>query len=272
MFRLTLGSDNKKINYITTSSFYSQHPNQSLPVTASFANFTTIKYEPIVEQNYLEWPDNGGNRQLANKIRIEETTNTSQQLFRNSKTQRSNSDNFPTDSPRLGVFFSPTNEVNQDIAEQFGGLSLDDYIGDPKDLYNISYDALEDLRRTYFKKYTSRNNSQAYINLLRYYDNSLFSLIKNFVPYRANLQTGLVVESDILHRNKFPVTKPSTEELQYETSLVIPDSYTVGGAVQDAEGDARTTSGYVPEAVITQQHTAPVAELYFVIEGDLYVE
>ena len=272
MFRLTLGSDNKKVNYVATSSFYSQHPKQSLPVTASFANFITVEYEPIVEQNFLEWPDNGGNRQLANKVRIENTTNTSQQLFRNSKTQRSNSDNAPTDSPRLGVFFSPTNEVNQDIAEQFGGLSLDDYIGDPGDLYNASYDALEDLRRIYFRKYATRNNSQAYINLLRYYDNSLFSLIKNFVPYRANLQTGLVLESDILHRNKFPISKPSTEELQYETQLVIPDVYTVGGAIQDADGDDRTNSGYVPEAVITQPYTAPIGEYFVMIEGDLYVE
>ncbi len=272
MFRLTLGSDNKKTNYIISSSFYSQHPNQSLPVTASFANFLTVKYEPVVEQNFLEWPDNGGNRQLANKIRIEKTINTSQQLFRNNKTQRSNSDNAPTDSPRLGVFFSPTNEVNQDIAEQFGGLSLDDYIGDPGDLYNASYDALEDLRRVYFKKYATRNNSQAYINLLRYYDNSLFSLIKNFVPYRANLQTGLVLESDILHRNKFLVTKPSTEELQYESLLVIPDVYTVGGSIQDADGDDRTNSGYVPEAIITQPYTSPIGEYFVMIEGDLYVE
>ena len=139
-------------------------------------------------------------------------------------------------------------------------------------MYNVSYDALEDLRRIYFKKYTSRNNSQAYINLLRHYDNSLFSLIKNFVPYRANLQTGLVVESDILHRNKFPITKPSTEELQYESQLVIPDVYTVGGSIQDADGDDRTNSGYVPEAVITQPYTLPVAEYFVMIEGDLYVE
>lgn len=269
LLRLTLGSDNKKTDYhlITTES--SKHPNQNETRLAYFNNFVPTDYTNVVETNYLEWPDTGGNRQLGNKVRIEETFNTSDQLFRDNKTQRSVSDNYPTDSPRLGIFLSPTNEVNQDIAEQFGGLSLDDFIGDPRDTYNNSYDALDDLRRAYFKKYTNKNNAQNYINLLRYYDSSLFNIIKSFVPLRANLQTGLVVESDVLHRNKFAIEKPTTEELQYESELVVEDSYTIGGSIQDADGDHRDGVGYVPDAVITEELITPVAEYFAEADGTI---
>lgn len=274
MFRLALGSDNKKINYQVSSSYLSQHPNQTTVKSASFFDFEysgSVGYEAIVEQNYLEWPDSGGNRQVANKIRIDNTTSTSLQLFRDNKTQRAASDTAPIDSPRLGVFLSPTNEVNQDIAEQFGGLSIDDYIGNPADTYNISYDALEDLRRVYLRKYASRNKAQSYINLLRYYDNSLFTLIKNFVPYRANLQTGLVIESDMLHRNKFGMAAPSSQEMQYSSSLAT-DVYTIGGSIEDAHTDYTPLTDYVKEGSINQPYTSPLGDCFVMIEGDLYVE
>ena len=269
LLRLTLGSDNKKTNYnlITTES--SKQPDQTVTRLAYFNDFLPTDYIGLVETNYLEWPDTGGNRQIANKVRIEETFNTSKQLFTNTKTQKALSDNNPTDSPRLGIFLSPTNEVNQDIAEQFGGLSIDDYIGDPGDTYNNSYDALEDLRRTYFKKYTNKNNAQNYINILRYYDSSLFSIIKSFVPLRANTQTGLVIESDMLHRNKFAIQKPTTDQLEYEALLDIEDQYTVGGAIQDADGDVRDGSGYVQDAIIEQQYLNPIGEYFVQAEGEI---
>ena len=270
-FRLCLGSDNNKTNYNLTSSFTSQHPNQSEPnfsgsiaKTATFYRFVPTtsgsQYEPVIERHSLEWPDLGGNRSIGTKIRIESTTTAgTTELWTDNKSQRSLSDTQPPDSSRLGVYFSPQNEINQDIAEQFGGISIDDYIGDPSYLSLDTYPGLDRLKWEYSRKFTSgRNNSQNYIRLLRYYDASLFQLIKKFVPYRANTQTGLVIEPTIIERAKVRMTVPSYELLHYSSSIDIgPDAiWTPGGAIQDGDGEpfrdqpGTFNNGYVPEGKI----------------------
>ncbi len=259
-FRLCLGSDNKKINLQATTSYDSQHPNQDrktfedasgVPLAATFYRFRNPIYEPIVEMHSLEWPDLGGNRSVSNKIRIDTTETVGNQLFRDNSIEKPLTDNNPPDSSRLGIYLSPTNEVNQDIAEQFGGLSIDDFIGNPADISLDYYPELSQLQREYLKKYKARNKAQNYIRLLKYYDAALFKMLKNFVPYRANTQVGLLIEPHILDRSKISTKVPTYENLYYTSSITIPDIYTVGGFVEDGGGEpTRDFSGYVPEGVI----------------------
>ena len=277
--RYCLGSDNKKENWYTTSSYRSQHPNQNITnfntgisKEATFHNFpSTINYyNPIVEVHSTEWPDLSGNRSISNKIRVDSVFLAGENgnvLYRNNSIQRSITDNQPPDTSRLGVYFSPTNEINQDIAEQFGGLSIDDFIGDPSYLSLESYPGLEELHFGYFKKYghhwkASGSNAditssmrppgpQNYVRLLKHYDASLFKLIKKFIPYRANAQVGLVIEPHLLSRSKIPTKTPTFEDLTYTSSIDIPEVYTPGGFVQDGDGEPfRNGPGYVQEAVI----------------------
>ena len=149
-YRLTLGSDNTKtldLHYPATSSFDSQHPNQtSVLPTSSFHNITSSAYVSVVEENSLEWPDLGANRSISTKVRIDSTTLAGNQLYTNTKAEKPLTDNNPPDSARLGIYLAPVNEVNQDIAEQFGGISIDDYIGDPSQKGLDSYPDLEDLQ------------------------------------------------------------------------------------------------------------------------------
>jgi len=134
---------------------------------------------------------------VSNKVRIDSTTLSGNQLYTDNRAEKPLTDNYPPDSPRLGIYLSPSNEINQNIAEQFGGLSIDDFIGDPTYLELDSYPALVQLQREYGKKYANPNKPNQYARLLQHYNAALFQLIKNFVPYRANTQVGLVVESFI---------------------------------------------------------------------------
>lgn len=263
--RLPLGSDNNRVYALTGSNLVyvpSSHPNQSIQYSSSlgqpaFLNFSgsalATTYKPETEIHSLEWPDLGTNRQIGNKIRIDETILVSDQLYKDNRVERALTDNFPIDTPRLGVYLSPTNEVNQDIAEQFGGLSIDDYIGDPSQLSSINYPDLQSLNNTYTRKYTAINKTQNYIRLLRHYDAALFQLVKKFIPHRANAQVGLVIEPHILSRSKVPTKLPTFEEETYETSLDVgPETYiTPGGFVQDGDGEPfRNMEGYVQEGTV----------------------
>lgn len=251
-YRLTLGADSKKTldnYYPATSSFLSQHPDQASQMpSAIFYNFTSSTYVAVIEENSLEWPDLGANRSISNKVRIDSTLLVGNQLYTNTRAEKPLTDNYPPDSPRLGVFLSPSNEINQNIAEQFGGISIDDYIGDPTYLELDNYPALEQLKQAYSKKYTALNKPNQYARILDLYNSALFQLIKRFVPYRANLQTGLVIEPLLIERSKINIKHPVVAEYVYTSSIDLTNPFPPKGVVEDPTN--APLANYVQEATI----------------------
>ena len=262
VFRLPLGADNKKINLSVTSSLSGSQPNYNYTTrSGSFFNYntdTSSYWSPIVETNYMPWPDISGNRSISNKVRLEQTINTSRELYRNKATQLSLQDDQPVDSPRLGVYLSPVDEINKDIAEQFAGLSLDDYIGDYNEVYSNTYEDLAHIRQEYLKKNVVPHKTQNYVRLLQHFNGSLFSMIKQMVPYRANLQTGLVLEPHLLDRSKVKiVNRPVAENEYYETLIDMPSTGEPTANISNLTGSIET-----PE-------TDPIGVYYFIPSGSV---
>ena len=264
-YRLSLGSDSQKTidtSYPATSSFNSQHPDQTKPLpSSSFYNFTSSAYLAVVEENSLEWPDLGANRSVGSKVRIDSTVLSGNQLYTDSKAERPLTDSYPPDSPRLGVYLSPSNEINQNIAEQFGGISIDDYIGDPTYLELDHYPALAQLQRDYSKKYANPNKPNQYARLLEKYNAALFQLIKRFVPYRANTQVGLVVEPLLIERSKFAIKQPVSSDLLYTGSIDLVNPFPPSGEVEDPTNSP--LENYVQEATIGGDESD-----YLTLEGE----
>lgn len=238
LVRLPFGSEGKIPNdlvYTYTSSLdisiftQSYHPNQNVNnalITEIPISMSLIPYELIYTAQY---PDISTNRNISNKIRIE--TNNSfdgNVLDLNKRTEQSSYDSYPIDSPKIGVYFSPTNEINDDIANQMGGFSIDNYIGDYSDNYNSEYKDLNGINNDYFKKYNKKYNFNEYLNLLKFYDYSLFNQIKRMIPARSKGLIGHVIEPHILNRSKIKLyDKPSSEDLSLETILTT-DNYESG--------------------------------------------
>jgi hypothetical protein len=44
------------------------------------------------------------------------------------------------------------------------------------------------------------------MRLIKFFDNSLFKMIKDFVPARTSLASGVVIKQHLLERNKYPNT------------------------------------------------------------------
>lgn len=264
-YRLSLGSDSQKTldtYYPTTSSYNSQHPDQTraLPFT-TFYNVTSSAYIAVTEENSLEWPDLGANRSVGSKIRIDSTVLPGNQLYTDSRAERPLTDSFPPDSPRLGIYLSPSNEINQNIAEQFGGLSIDDFIGDPTYLELDNYPALAQLQREYSKKYANPNKPNQYAKLLEKYNAALFQLIKRFVPYRANTQVGLVIEPLLIERSKFAIKQPVSSDLLYTGSINLVNPFPPKGEVEDPTNTP--LENYVEAATIGGDESD-----YLTIQGD----
>ena len=219
----------------STASLYSMNITPLL--SASAINFPSIseypfQFETIDRTIVMDYPDGGASRFSTNKVRFEEQyTLTNQKisgsvgvdLSSKSRATKKAFDQSPTDSNRVGLFFSPTKELNMDIAKTFGGLNIDNYIGDPSDDYKSNYRSLDNLRNYYFERFDNRD-IYSYINLIKLYEKSMFEDLKKMLPARVKATTGLLIEPHFLERSKVAHKKPNGEDYQKETEIKLSDT------------------------------------------------
>jgi hypothetical protein len=217
----------------SVANFVSENITPLLFATASgFTSVTSYPYqfEAIDRTIIMEVPDGGASRYSTNKIRFESQTDLNGNdasggidLSIKQRATKKAFDQSPTDSNRVGLFFSPTKELNIDIAKSLGGLNIDDYIGDPSDDYKPNYSKLDSLRNYYFQRFDGRD-IYSYINLIKLYEKSMFDDIKKMLPARVKATTGLLIEPHFLERSKIAHKKPSGEDYQQETSIHFADT------------------------------------------------
>ena len=130
----------------------------------------------------------------------------------------------------------PTNDVIK--LKYSGSYNYDDYIGDPRESNSDKYylldkfceetfdrdfspynfwqwvvlrweDTDKDVRGNIVKDRWKWNDELAnyreptdYIRLIKFFDNVIFRLVKEFIPARSSATTGVIVRSHILHRSK----------------------------------------------------------------------
>ena len=213
-----------------TASLYSMNTQPLL--SASVGGFTSIisypyQFEAIDRTVILEIPDAGSTRYSTNKVRFESQELVSD-LSSKSRATKKAFDQSPTDSNRVGLFFSPTKELNVDIAKSLGGLNLDNYIGDPSDRYRSNYNRLDELRNYYFQRFDGRDIYQ-YINLIKLYEKSMFEDVKKMLPARVKATTGLLIEPHILERSKIQQKKPTGDEYQQDVTIHYQDTTILSG-------------------------------------------
>ena len=230
LYRIPLGSD-----LFTTASgvLYSRNntPNTSLsPLQVpQIAQGISISIE---ETHHLPTPDTVGSGMVSDKVRIDNGTFDDNFLDPFISVETSPQDRQPLDYSDVGVFFSPTFEINEDIIYTLGGFRLDDYIGDPTYYTSGSYPDLKTIRDIYFQKVDKKYNFQDYIRTIQFFDHTLFKMIKDFTPAKANLKTGLVIEPHYLERAKFP-----GKNIDYEEKKEHLASYKMTGSLNNSTSE-----------------------------------
>jgi hypothetical protein len=185
------GEQTTTSSFVTTSNFY---------ITGSST------FVPNVETVFYDQPAVGIKNAVSNKVKVG-TTDVYGTVLSGLNTLQQNyviSQSYTRDVNYLEVGFSPQNEINEDINSQFGYFNIGEYIGDPRFISesNYRYPALDTLSSDYFKKYSSSYNYTDYLRLIKFFDNSLFKLIKDFIPARTAAATGAIVKQHLLERNR----------------------------------------------------------------------
>jgi hypothetical protein len=127
------------------------------------------------------------------------------------------------------VAFSPQNEINEDIMSTLGYFNIGDYIGDPRQISSNdeSYPDLDILRTNYFQKYFSNYDWNDYLRLIKFFDNSLFKTLQDFIPVKTSLASGAIIKQNLLERNKYPVPQMEFTQSEYTSSISM---YEISGS------------------------------------------
>jgi hypothetical protein len=233
-FRLPLGNelDNNLTTYLTsvhptiagnqiTSSFLFESGSTSVVLsTAKINNLASASYETTVYTSLINTPNIGAITEVDDKIRITESNLIpGDVLTPYISIQKPGDIPYTNDLSIVDISLSPQDSINEDIIAQLGTFNIDEYIGDPRLASLSSYPALTELRNFYFQKYSKSQNIFDLIKLLSYFDNSLFKMIKDFVPAKVNLSTGLTIKPHILERNKIERHEPTFTFVDYSGSI-----------------------------------------------------
>ena len=159
--------------------------------------------------------------------------NTTLQYYQNNTDKSSND---------LEIGFSPADSINASITSsgyvtsstQPGYFNIMQYIGAPNLQYSSSYTPLVQLSNTYFTNtYVSRYNVWDFIRVIKYYNNSLFKMVRDWVPARTSVSSGIVIQSHILERNKYPRQEPTFTNISGSVQIkMVTVSGSDGGSVQ----------------------------------------
>jgi hypothetical protein len=148
------------------------------------------------------------------------------------------SSNFRTaDEHYVDISFSPQTQIDtyasKSIASVNSGWSIDDYIGNPQQLYSGSYKDLDAQRKIYFVDGTgsysgftsSLMDYNGFIRLIQFFDNSIFKMLEDNVPARTSLSTGVTINSPVLERNKWSYARPNntTNEAEKDGNINAPE-------------------------------------------------
>lgn len=168
----------------------------------------TNNYSSFYENNYVNSPNSGYYSPVSEKVRIVSSSVETGVLSPFMRMEVP--DAYRTkDIHFTDVSFSPQNEINKDIIAEYGNtLNLDNFIGNPSTQYDKGYVDLQKLQENYYSKFFSKYNYLDYIRLIKSFDNTLFKMIRDYVPARTNLSTGITIKSPLLERNRVQRQQP----------------------------------------------------------------
>ena len=124
------------------------------------------------------------------------------------------------DFHRLEVGFSPSDSINTYILSQLPtNFNIDDYIGDPRELNSSSYISLNKEAERVLLSSVQRFELNDFVRIFKFFDNVLFKMVRDFVPARASVDTGIIIKPHILDRSKVKSPIVTATEPNYSASI-----------------------------------------------------
>jgi len=255
--RVPLGTDLNTYNHSIITTLDNQNLTRDNTYTITFDNFSdNNNYLQYVEKYYHIVPNISNNHVMNRKIYFDnnddfscmyinkqdngifsgsfnnsynnsflidyELDNTDINNITELQTDYSNRIQYKTSqNNKLGIYFSPINEVNEDIYDFFGNNNIDEYLGNYIDEYSDNYKYIDKLVTFYEQQYSKKYEIWKYFKMIKQYNKSIFYHLKQLIPLRSTDILGVTIENSLIHRNKITYlnSKPTLKNNYYYFNL-----------------------------------------------------
>lgn len=217
---------NEDINHYTTSSVndYNLTGAKNHGTASNFENaIDDSNYLNYYEEEQYELQNFDTQTYSDEKIYIVSSSLSSTALSPLRRVEKTSEELYGVESNKLTIDMSTSTLVNRDLFRSYD-FELDNFIGDPRYQTLDTYDNLDIFRIGYLKKYPSSNvDAYSVFDQASSYDHSVFELVKNIVPFKADFQMGFRVEQTALERSKNKGKVSSGTYGKYEANLRYED-------------------------------------------------
>ena len=170
---------------------------------------------------------------------------------------------YTEDIHRIEIGFSPSDAINEYITSTLSSdFNIGDYLGDPREGSSYKYDQLQ---RKAAQVLGSVNKYQLndFVRLIKFFDNVLFKMIKDFVPARATVDTGIIIKPNFLNRSKTktPSVTGTRTDQSYHATIDI-------SSVTGSEGGLFTSRSRSYNTDYSQSIQTKSGSLYKIVDND----
>lgn len=202
---------------LAASAIANESPYKNISVTPSleqlFCNNISstdfIRYSRAVKQ-YV--PQVGSSATVTNKITVAPeptfiSSNNGLRLYRDKSIVSQEQKKLTRGRSKVILAMSPTDIVNQNIIRNLGLENINAVLGAPTTLYTTFEKSLQTLKTHYQQYHYVDVNTNKFIRILSDLTSVLNQVVDYFIPSKATLLKGIVIEPNILEQVKIPPVK-----------------------------------------------------------------
>ena len=173
---------------------------------------------------------------------------------------RRESQKYQPDTNNIEIGYSINGSFDSFIKDNVGeNFKIDNYIGNPSIKAEQFYDDLDKVRENLLAG-IQPFNVKDFTRLIKFYDTTLFKAATEYIPARANVETGIIIRPDLLDRSKIKLPDfAATDTVQYSGSISI-GTISGGTPLGHEEGLHNYTSSYIsyeqtPDGLARREYT-----------------
>ena len=136
---------------------------------------------------------------------------------------------YTDDLHSVEIGYSPSYYINDFISSSLSGqnFNIDNLIGDPREFNSNSYSNLMHSASLVLAD-NQAYDLQDFTRLLKFYDNVIFKMVRDFIPARANISQGIIIKPHLLERSKIKQVEVSTQQGEFLSNLEVTGSIDIG--------------------------------------------
>lgn len=185
-------------------------PSLKVLVASNIKESSFIRYNRTIREQVILA---GSRSNMSNKVKVADapvfisTDQNNKRLYRTQSIVAPNTKKLQVGRNKIILSMSPTEIINQNIIRNFGLENINAILGSPTTLYTQFDKSLNTLKQHYQQYHYIRVNINRFIRIVSDLGSVLDQVLDYFIPSKATLLKGIVIEPNILEQVKIPPVK-----------------------------------------------------------------